>query len=167
MEKNIVIKKGLTGAIPVIVLIVMDQLTKSAAVRYLKGKNPIVIWQNVFELRYLENRGAAFGLFQNQRWIFLIMTFFVLIGLLYLYFKRIPAERRYYPLYLISVLFFAGAVGNMIDRAAHGYVVDFFYFVLIDFPIFNMADIYVSVGAFLLVVLSIFYYKEQDFDRIL
>ena len=167
MEKKIMLKRARSGAIPAILLIGMDQLTKSAAVRYLKGKNPFVIWRNVFELRYLENRGAAFGLFQNQRWIFLVLTFFVLIGLLYFYFKRIPAERRFYPLYLISVLIFAGAVGNMIDRAVHGYVVDFFYFVLIDFPIFNMADIYVTVGAFLFAVLSVFYYKEEDFNRIM
>lgn len=167
MNRNSIIKKGLAGIIPVFLLVCMDQFTKSAAVRHLKGKNPFVLWQNVFELRYLENRGAAFGLFQNQRWGFIVMTFLVLLGLVYLYFKRIPAERRYYPLYLIAVLFFAGAVGNLIDRIMYGYVVDFFYFILIDFPIFNMADIYVTVGAFLLIALGIFYYKEEDFNRIL
>lgn len=167
MEKNAMLKKGLTGFIPAVFLIGADQITKAAAVRQLKGADPFVIWPGVFELRYLENRGAAFGLFQNQRWFFLILTFFVLIGLSYLYLKRIPAERRFYPLNLIAILLFSGAVGNMIDRAAQGYVVDFFYFVLIDFPIFNVADIYVTIGAFLLIALGFFYYNEEDFNRIL
>ncbi len=161
------LRKGVAGALAALLLIVADQLTKRLAVSRLKDGSPFVLWDGVFELRYLENRGMAFGIFQNQRWIFVAMTVVVLAAVLLLYFRKIPPERRYFMLNLIAVLFFAGAVGNLIDRVRCGYVVDFFYFRLIDFPIFNMADIYVTVGAFLLILLSIFYYKEEDFDRIL
>ena len=58
----------------------------------------------------------------------------------------------------------AGAFGSLIDRVARGYVVDFFYFKLIDFPIFNVADIYVTVTMVLLIGLILFYYKEEDFE---
>ena len=58
----------------------------------------------------------------------------------------------------------SGAAGNMIDRVSHDYVVDFIYFVLINFPIFNVADIYVTVSTFLFVILFLFYYKENDFN---
>ena len=57
----------------------------------------------------------------------------------------------------------AGAIGNLIDRISLKYVVDFIYFELIDFPIFNIADCYLTVSSFLLIILAIFYYKENDF----
>ena len=67
---------------------------------------------------------------------------------------------------ILIVLIGAGAVGNFIDRIRQGYVVDFFYFSLINFPIFNVADIYVTAAAFLLIFLCLFYYKEEDFEQI-
>ena len=76
-------------------------------------------------------------------------------------------ERKYLPLRACAVLIAAGAVGNFIDRIRLGYVVDFLYFKLIDFPIFNVADIYVTVSTALFIVLLCFYYKEEDIDRIL
>ena len=164
---NSVNKKKLFGIPAAALLILLDQLTKYWAVHALKGKNPIVIWEGVFELRYLENRGAAFGILQNQKWPLIIFTVLVLAVIVYIYLKKIPTERRFLPLNLIAVLFFSGAVGNFIDRLVQDYVVDFFYFVLIDFPIFNVADIYVTVAAFLLIVLGLFYYREEDFERIM
>ena len=159
--------KGIWSAIASILLILFDQWTKHLAVVKLKGQNAFVIWDKVFELRYLENRGASFGIFQNQRWPLIIFTIVVLIGLVYIFFRRIPNERHYFPLNLIAVLFFAGAIGNFIVRLRFGYVVDFFYFCLIDFPIFNMADIYVVIAACLLIILGLFYYKDEDWERIL
>ena len=121
--------------------------------------------KNVFELYYLENRGAAFGIFQGKRVIFLIITIIILVFLSYC-FWRIPYTRKYATLRGVLVLIAAGAVGNFIDRMCNGYVVDFFYFKLIDFPVFNVADIYVTVGTFILAFLLLFYYKEEDLDRI-
>ena len=65
------------------------------------------------------------------------------------------------------MLFFtAGAIGNFIDRITQQYVVDFLYFKLIDFPIFNVADIYVTCAAFAMILLGFFYYKDEDVERI-
>lgn len=166
MKEHPMLRKGLLGLIAASILIFIDQLTKYLAVIHLKAQQPFVLWEGVFELRYLENRGAAFGILQNQRMLFLVLTVFVLLGIIYLYLKKIPREHHFLWLDIIAVLFFAGAAGNFIDRLLQNFVVDFFYFCLIDFPIFNVADIYVTVAAFLLIFLGFFYYKEEDFERI-
>ncbi|MBP3544367.1 MAG: signal peptidase II [Lachnospiraceae bacterium] len=149
--------------ISVLVLVILDQWTKHLAVMYLKDKEPSVLWQGVFELRYLENRGAAFGMLKDQRIVFLIMTVIIMAGTLWIYLKM-PQTKRFLPLRLIAAGILAGAAGNMIDRLFNGYVVDFFYFSLIDFPIFNVADIYVTVSSFMLLLLYFFFYKEEEFD---
>ena len=77
---------------------------------------------------------------------------------------RIPPERKYIPFNFLLVLIASGAAGNMVDRTIHAYVIDFIYFSLIDFPVFNVADIYVTVSTILLVLFILFYYKEQDFS---
>lgn len=150
-------------AIVVALLVAIDQLTKQLAVQYLKGKDPFVIWDGVFELRYLENSGAAFGIFQNQMAVFFILTIVICIFLIWFYIK-VPDTHRYLAIKIPVLFCIAGAIGNFIDRLLHGYVVDFFYFKLIDFPIFNVADSYItcSIAFFLLVYL--FVYKEEDFD---
>ena len=133
----------------------LDQWTKRLAVENLMGNGPFVIWDGVFELLYSENRGAAFGILQGKHaFFFLVAAAVIVVVLLFLYM----------PLYFSMVLLTSGAVGNMIDRAVQGYVVDFLYFSLIDFPIFNVADCYVVTAAVLLVLLTGFYYKEGELD---
>lgn len=156
-------KYNLVGLLAAAVLTVLDQWTKRLAVLYLKGQEPFVLWEGVFELNYLENRGAAFGIFQGQKAVFLVCTVLIL-GLVVFYYSRLPKGRRFAPIRLVGVLLAAGAVGNMIDRAVNSYVVDFLYFKLIDFPIFNVADCYVTVGAVLLALLILFYYKEEELE---
>lgn len=153
------------SAVAVFLLVLLDQLTKKAAVMYLKGKDAFSLIPGVFELQYLENRGAAFGALQNQRWFFILVVFLVLAALIWC-FLRLPEEKHYRPLAILSVLIAAGAIGNMIDRILNGYVIDFFYFSLIDFPIFNVADIYVTLSAIALIIVVLFYYKEEDFSLI-
>lgn len=160
-------KKTVIGAVISALLIVFDQLTKYWAITGLKDKPAFVIWDGVFELRYLENRGASFGILQNQKWPLVIFTMLVLVVLIYFFVKKIPDERRFFFLNAITVLIFSGAVGNLIDRLARNYVVDFFYFCLIDFPIFNVADIYVVTAAILLIILGLFYYKDEDWEMII
>ena len=145
----------------VIVLTVLDQLTKNLAVKYLMNKEPIVLWDGVFELKYLENRGAAFGLFQGQK-IFFIVSTIVIVGLLACVYVKAPMIKRYHYLKILITICVAGAIGNFIDRMLHGYVVDFFYFKLINFPIFNVADIYVTCSVILFAILFLFYYKDED-----
>lgn len=149
-----------------VLLIWLDQFTKSLAVQFLKDKEPFVIWDGVFELHYLENRGAAFGMLQGQQTFFLVIGLVVFAGVFYL-FGRMSKDAKYWPIRLIAIFVLAGAWGNMIDRVRLSYVVDFFYFKLIDFPIFNVADIYVSVSVAVLAVLIFFYYKDEDLERML
>ena len=82
------------------------------------------------------------------------------------FYLHVPMTKKLLPLRICAVFIFSGAIGNFIDRLKLGYVVDFFYFKLIDFPVFNVADIYVTVGTFILAFLLLFYYKEEDLDRI-
>ena len=152
-------------SISVILLILLDQLTKIWAVVRLKDQPEISLIRGVFELQYLENRGSAFGMMQGARVFFIISTIvlFLLVCVIYI---RIPKEKMYLPLRVIAVLFLAGAAGNFIDRVRQGFVVDFFYFSLINFPIFNVADIYVTTATIALTVFILFYYKEADLERI-
>ena len=143
------------------VLIGLDQVSKYFAVLYLKDKQSVIIWDRVFELCYLENRGAAFGIMQNQKLFFLIVASIMILVVLY-FLIRIPSDRKYLLLRICMMLIGAGAVGNMIDRLTTEYVVDFFYFVLINFPIFNVADIYVTVSCAILIISILFIYKEDD-----
>ena len=163
---NRLTKRGVAGLFISVLLIFIDQITKLLAVKYLKGQNPFIIWENVFELRYLENRGAAFGIMQGQKVFFIIFTTIALIGITWFYLKMIPVDKKYFFLDVISILLFSGAIGNLIDRVRLNYVIDFFYFRLIDFPIFNVADIYVTVAAFAMFGLGLFYYKDEDYDLI-
>lgn len=147
-------------------LVALDQVTKGMAVKCLKGQEAFTLWEGVFEFRYLENRGAAFGMLQGQRVFFLFTSVIVLLVVIYLL-GHMSKEKRYWPIRLIAICILSGAWGNMIDRLCLGYVVDFFYFRLIDFPIFNVADIYVSVGTAVLVVLMLFYYKDEELNHLL
>lgn len=145
--------------------IVIDQYTKYLAALRLRNE-PITIIEGVFELQYLENRGASFGILQGQKWLFLIITVVLLVFITRLYIK-LPRSKRSVPIRICLILITTGAIGNMIDRICLGYVVDFLYFKLINFPIFNVADIYVTVSTILIVFLILFYYKEEEFDAML
>lgn len=155
-------KKTFWGILWLVLLLGFDQVTKYFAVLYLKNQEAFPLIGNVFELQYLENHGAAFGVLQNQRGLLLIITVVILV-LLGIFYRKIPAEKKYASLRFVGILVAAGAIGNLIDRLIHGYVVDFFYFRLIDFPIFNVADCYVVVAAVLAFFLIGFYYKDEDF----
>ena len=155
----------LLATLSMIFAIFLDQYTKLLAVENLKNQAPIDIIENVFQLHYLENRGAAFGILQNQKIFFVIIGIIILIVALFLYLKM-PHERHFIPLRICLLLIASGAIGNMIDRIRLNYVIDFFYFELIDFPIFNVADIYVTLSAGLLIVLILFYYKEDDLEML-
>lgn len=147
-------------------LVAIDQLTKYTAVQNLKGKPAIPLIDGILELNYLENRGAAFGLLQNQKNFFVVVAIVFLVVIFYVLVKA-PKEKKYDKLNLLLMIIASGAVGNLIDRLRADYVVDFIYIVLIDFPIFNVADIYVSVGTAVLAVLILFYYKEEELNRLL
>ena len=146
-----------------IVLVALDQFTKFLAVANLKDKASFPIIRNVLELQYLENKGAAFGMLQNQKVFFILIAILVLLIIAYVIF-RLPDDKKYNYINILLVMIASGAAGNMIDRVKQDYVVDFISFVIINFPVFNVADIYVTVATFVFIILFLFYYKEKDFD---
>lgn len=155
------IKKYVIGLLGFFLLLGIDQWTKWLAVTILKKNGEVVLWKDVFVLQYLENHGAAFGMLQNQRIFLLLLTSIIFIGLIIFYVK-IPDSKRFRYLQALCIILAAGAVGNMLDRFFRGYVVDFLYFKLINFPIFNVADCYVVVATILAALLISFYYTEED-----
>ena len=148
--------------IGVAVLLFFDRLTKYLAVVFLKGTEGITLIEKGLRLQYLENHGAAFGILQNKQFVFWILTA-VFIALAIWFFRKVPKTRYYLPVIICVVVLLSGAIGNFIDRLMYRYVVDFIYFEIIDFPIFNVADIYVTLSVIALLILVIFHYKEGDF----
>ena len=162
-HKNTNSIRYIIGILAAALLILLDQVTKQLAVSYLKGQSSFVLLKGVFELQYLENQGAAFGILQGKKVLFVLLTLVMAVFLLYVY-TVLPSGKHFLPLQCICVLLFSGAIGNFIDRTLQNYVIDFFYFSLIDFPIFNVADIYVTCSVALFIILFLFYYKEADLD---
>ena len=159
-NKKLVIS-GLVALIALALLVFVDQWTKQWAVQNLMGKEDIVLIKDVLVLQYLENTGAAFGLLKNKGWLFIVFTIVFMLFGGYL-FKKMPKTKRMLPLHIIVVFLLAGAIGNLIDRVLYEYVIDFIYFVPINFPIFNVADMYVTTSAFVLILLIAFFYKDED-----
>lgn len=149
----------------ILALIVLDQITKILAVSHLKGQNDFIIIPDVFQFHYLENTGAAFSMLEGKQILFAIVTPILLLILLALLI-RMPQNKKFTALNYIIVFLIAGAIGNYIDRIANNYVVDFIYFSLINFPVFNVADCYVTISIILLLFLVLFYYKDEDLEEI-
>ena len=153
----------LVDFILILLLVFFDQFTKYLAVRYLQDKPSFSIINGFLELNFLKNSGAAFGVLQNQKVFFVLVAALILIIIAYVLF-RLPEDKKYNIMHILLVFIASGAAGNMIDRIRNDYVVDFIYFVIINFPIFNVADIYVTVATFVFVILFLFYYQENDFS---
>ena len=117
---------------------------------------------DAFVFSYLRNSGAAWGMLSGKINLFLVFTVIVMLIVTYVIIN-LPATRKYTPLLITCTLLVSGAVGNFIDRVRFGYVRDFIYFKLINFPVFNVADCYVTVSVVLLIILILFVYKEDDF----
>ncbi|SHO45858.1 signal peptidase II [Anaerocolumna xylanovorans] len=145
-----------------ILLVILDQFTKHLAASDLK-ENPFIVIPKVFQFTYHENNGAVWGILSGQIVFLIILTFLLLSLMVFLYLK-VPTDKRYNAIRIILVFICAGAVGNLIDRIFNRYVVDFIYFELIDFPVFNLADCYVTLSSILLILLGLFYYKDEDFE---
>lgn len=142
-------------------LIFFDQYTKHWAVVFLKDKPAYNLINGILELNYLENQGAAFGVLPNQKIFFVFVAIVILAAVGYVLLK-LPDHKKYTILHFLFSLIVAGSIGNMIDRVRYDYVVDFIYFARINFPIFNIADIYAAVSAVILLFLLLFVYKEKD-----
>ncbi len=156
--------KVVAGAAAVAVLTGADQLIKWFVVKGLKGKESVALIPDVLELEYYENFGAAFSSFMGMRQLLIGFTGLLSIFLIWKW-LCLPGEKRFWGLRLGLMLVIGGALGNLADRVARGYVVDFIYFVPVDFPKFNFADICVVCGTALIFVLVMFYYKEEELAK--
>lgn len=143
-------------------LVAIDQYTKYIAVQKLKNQPAFNIINGVLEFNYLENRGAAFGLLQNQK-VFFVFVAVIFLSVIAYVLVKVPREKKYDRIHVLLVLIAGGAIGNLIDRLRLDYVVDFIYIVLINFPIFNVADMYVTFSTVILIIQVLFVYKENDF----
>lgn len=152
----------------VIAVVLLDQWVKYLTVTKIADER-IVLWENVFELVYVKNNGMAWGMFQNMQWLFVVITPIVL-GLITWFYLKMPYEKKFVPMRVLTVMLTGGAIGNLLDRMfrgefCKGHVVDMFYFKAIDFPVFNVADSFICVSFALLAILVIFKYSDDDFDR--
>ncbi len=157
--------KYMIAPMVVSLLAVLDQITKYLAVLYLKGQSDIVLIPGVFRLTYVENFGAAFGTMQNSTIFLLAVTVILLVYLIWLYVSL--CRKGYRILRMICLVIIAGGIGNIIDRIVYGFVVDFFYFELIDFPVFNVADCYITCAAAAMIISMFTVYKHDEMDFLL
>lgn len=166
------IKLGILIAI----LVIFDQLTKYWATIMLKDKDDFVIIQDVLVLHYLDggNKGAAWGMLSGNILLFIVFTI-IAIAIILLFIRNINSvlfdnySLKNYNIilikYMLAVLI-SGAIGNLIDRIVHQFVIDFIYFEIINFPIFNVADCYVTVSCFFIIIICLFKLNEDAFNQI-
>lgn len=142
----------------IVILVLLDQVSKVFMQSFLEYGNSVAILDGVFHLTYVENRGAAFGLFENMQVFFIIVAVIVtIVGLVYIHKSETSKLAK------ISIcLIIAGAIGNLIDRVKMGYVVDFFDFRFIWNYVFNIADIFVVIGTLLLCIYLLKSGKEEN-----
>ncbi|WP_097025788.1 signal peptidase II [Clostridium peptidivorans] len=142
----------------IILGVILDRVTKIWAVKELSMGKDLIIIKDFFQFSYLENTGAAFGIFRDKTIFLAIITFIITIGVLFYLFKYKPQSLI---LRLSLAFIISGAIGNLIDRAYYKYVVDFIlihYKDMYYFPTFNVADIFVTIGTALL---ALYVIKEE------
>ena len=146
--------------IAAVLLVAVDQITKYIALTQLKPIGSVTFIDGFMDFTFVENRGAAFGIFSGKTWLLLVISIIICAVLVWAM-TKMPKTKEYRKLRVTFVLILSGAVGNIIDRALRGYVVDFFEFTFIKWPVFNMADIYVDVGTIVMAVIIMFFMKDE------
>lgn len=149
------------------ILIVIDRVTKLWAVNTLRDSDSIPIIKNIIEFHYLPNgnTGAAFGILAGHKVLFLVIAAVVVAVIAYLVYNM-PSDAKFKPIEILLVFIAAGGTGNMIDRFIQDYVIDFIYISCINFPIFNVADMYVSICTIILAFIMLFKLKEDDYNTL-
>lgn len=150
----------------IIALAAIDQFTKYLIIKKLNLYDEYSLIGNSLVLKHIHNEGSAWGMLSGKMWLLLIITAVAFIVMVYVY-KNISSDDKFKPLRICILFIAGGAIGNLIDRIRLGYVTDFIYFKLIDFPVFNFADICVTCSVFVVIILCIFKYKGKDLDIII
>ena len=144
-------------------LVVIDQISKYLVVLYLPKEGSLKVIPFLFNFTYVENRGAAWGMMADSRWIFIIVSAVAIVAIAALLLYAAKSKK-----FLVAslVLILAGGAGNMIDRIVNGYVVDFIQFGFWQsFPVFNVADSYVTIGGFMVVIYVLFIDRDFLFSK--
>lgn len=167
MNSNVIKARPLISILIILVCVGIDQLTKLFAINNLRDlADEIPVINKVFGLYYVENKGISFSMLSSKMALIIIITSIIMLILIYVMI-RTPKTKYFIPFSIVLSVIIGGAAGNMIDRIFRGFVIDFIMLDFINFPIFNVADIFVCVGLFILVILIIFKYKDKDFDFII
>ena len=167
MKDKIIKARPLISILIILVCVGIDQLTKLLAINNLRDlADEIPIINKVFGLYYVENKGISFSMLSSKMALIIIVTSIIMLILIYVMI-RTPKTKYFMPFSIVLSVIVGGAAGNMIDRIFRGFVIDFIMLDFINFPIFNVADIFVCVGLFILVIFIIFKYKDKDFDFII
>ena len=164
MRKN---KMPFVALLIAAVIVLADQLIKFFVLNELKPIGTVKVIDGVFNLTYVENRGVAFGIFQDMRWVFVAVTCILLFLIIFYMFRKRPKGKLFY---ICAGMIIGGGVGNLIDRLVHGYVFDY---LAVSFfpPVCNFADYCITIGVFILVIYIIFFsdllnskeeYEEED-----
>lgn len=145
------------------ILLALDLLLKVWAQENLMGQPGFSLISGILGLTYLENSGVAFGMFANAawgQWAFSILKIVVIIGLAWYYYARIPFEKRHWLIRVPLILVVSGGMGNLVDRITLGHVRDMLTFEFMNFPVFNLADVYVVIGCFAMAFVTMFVIKD-------
>ncbi len=134
-------------------VIVVDQVLKLTAIALLKPVKTVTLIDNLLSLTYVENRGMAFGLLANQRWIFIALTTIVILALLI---AVVRLNKLHFTFYISAALLIGGGIGNMIDRILYGFVVDYIQLSFFP-PVCNFADYCVTAGVIIFLVYLFFF----------
>lgn len=147
------------AAIIAVVAVILDQLSKYIVVRNIELYETVPFIKGFMSFYHTRNTGAAFSMFSDKRWVFMVFSFISMGLIVYMLIK----EYRRHPLMNVSLaMVLGGGVGNMIDRIRLGYVVDFFHTDFVNFAVFNVADCFITVGAVLLGVYVVFFEAKVE-----
>ena len=143
------------------VLVIIDQIIKYFISAYLQPVGSVSVIDNIFSLTYVENKGVAFGMFSDMRWIFVALTLILLVIIIFYMFKKRPKGKFFY---VCAALIIGGGIGNLIDRIFYGYVID--YLSLSFFPpVCNFADYCITAGTIMLVIYLLFFSDILDSSK--
>ena len=143
------------------VLVIIDQIIKYFVSAYLQPVGSVSVIDNLFSLTYVENKGVAFGMFSDMRWIFVALTSILLVIIIFYMFKKRPKGKFFY---VCAALIIGGGIGNLIDRIFYGYVID--YLSLSFFPpVCNFADYCITAGTIMLVIYLLFFSDILDSSK--
>ena len=143
------------------VLVIIDQIIKYFVSAYLQPVGSVSVIDNLFNLTYVENKGVAFGMFSDMRWVFVALTSVLLAIIIFYMFKKRPKGKFFY---ICAALIIGGGIGNLIDRIFYGYVID--YLSLSFFPpVCNFADYCITAGTIMLVIYLLFISDVLDSSK--